>query len=110
MKLFAGLRMMRYMEAKHLPFVRSLVDFDIVIEIGYHEERGRPLSVKQLLARGIRSRTTVRRKLRSLIDQEIVFRITHAGDGRASLLGITDSARLRLDKYRTAVSTTLIAD
>jgi len=99
MKLFTGLKKIREFEKRHLPFVRSIVDFDIVIEIGYAEEQTRPLTVKQLFLLNISSRTTVRRKLAALIEQGIVIRRKHASDHRSSLLVISHSATTRLSKY-----------
>jgi DNA-binding MarR family transcriptional regulator len=100
MNLFAGLRRMRELERKHLPFVRSLAEFDIIIEIGFHEERGKPLTLKHLLTLGICARTTLRRKLNDLVEQGVVVRTRRENDGRASLLGISKSAFQRLDRYR----------
>ena len=77
MKLFTGLRKIREFEKLQLPFLKSVVDFDIVIEIGYAEEEGQPLTLKQLFLLNISSRTTVRRKLARLIEQGIVFRRKH---------------------------------
>ena len=92
MKLFTGLKKIREFERQQLPFLKSVVDFDIVIEIGYAEEQGQPLTLKQLFLLNIRSRTTVRRKLRRLIEQGIVMRRKHANDHRASLLTISASS------------------
>lgn len=99
MKLFTGLKKIREFERRHLPFVKSIVDFDIVIEIGYAEEQEQPLTVKQLFLLNISSRTTVRRKLAALIEQGIVNRRKHADDHRSSLLAISHSATTRLSKY-----------
>ncbi len=99
MKLFTGLKKIREFERLQLPFVKSVVDFDIVIEIGYAEEQEQPLTLKQLFLLNIRSRTTVRRKLRRLIDQGIVLRRKHAKDNRASLLTISASSVKLLGKY-----------
>ncbi len=99
MKLFTGLKKIREFERQQLPFLKSVVDFDIVIEIGYAEEQGQPLTLKQLFLLNIRSRTTVRRKLRRLIDQVIVLRRKHAKDNRASLLTISASTVRLLSKY-----------
>ncbi len=99
MKLFTGLKKIREFERQQLPFLKSVVDFDIVIEIGYAEEQGQPLTLKQLFLLNIRSRTTVRRKLRRLIDQVIVLRRKHAKDNRASLLTISASTVRLLGKY-----------
>jgi len=82
-----------------LPFLKSVADFDIVIEIGYAEEQGQRLTLKQLFLLNISSRTTVRRKLARLIEQGIVIRRKHANDHRANLLIISPSTLKLLSKY-----------
>lgn len=99
MKLFTGLREIRAFERLQLPFFKSLIDFDIVIEIGYLEEQGQPPTLKQLFLLNISSRTTVRRKLARLIEQGIVIRLKRASDHRASLLTISPSGVKLLGKY-----------
>ena len=99
MKLFTGLKKIREFERQQLPFLKSVVDFDIVIEIGYAEEQEQPLTLKQLFLLHISSRTTVRRKLARLIEQGIVIRRKHANDHRASLLPIPASSVKLLGKY-----------
>ena len=99
MKLFTGLKKIRAFEKLQLPFLKSVVDFDIVIEIGYAEEQGQPLTLKQLFLLNIRSRTTVRRKLTKLIEQGIVIRRKQAHDHRASLLIISPATLRLLGKY-----------
>jgi DNA-binding MarR family transcriptional regulator len=104
MKLFAGLKKIRDFERMQLPFLRSVYDFDIVIEIGYEEEHGRPISVKQLYLRNICSRGTVRRKLAKLIDDGIVIRRKQPSDRRASLLVISPMTLKLLGRYSGAIS------
>jgi DNA-binding MarR family transcriptional regulator len=99
MKLFTGLKKIREFERLQLPFLKSVVDFDIVIEIGYAEEQGQPLTLKQLFLQNISSRTTVRRKLGKLIEQGIVIRRKHVNDHRASLLIISPASLKLLSKY-----------
>jgi DNA-binding MarR family transcriptional regulator len=99
MKLFTGLKKIREFERLQLPFLKSIADFDIVIEIGYAEEQGQPLTLKQLLLLNICSRTTVRRKLARLIEQGIVIRRKQVNDHRASLLIISHSSVKLLAKY-----------
>jgi DNA-binding MarR family transcriptional regulator len=99
MKLFTGLKKIREFERRHLPFLKSVADFDIVIEIGYAEEQTQPLTVKQLFLLNISSRTTVRRKLAVLIEQGIVIRRKHPSDHRASLLIISHATVTRLSRY-----------
>src|SRR5687767_9881389 len=105
MKLFAGLRQIRAFERQQLPFLKSIVDFDIVIEIGYAEERGQPLTLKQLFLLIDSSRTTVRRKLAKLIAQGIVIRRKHADDHRSNLLIVAPSSVKLLGKYCGALTT-----
>lgn len=99
MKLFTGLKKIREFERRHLPFLRSIIDLDIVIEIGYAEEQGQPLTLKQLLLLNICSRTTLRRKLATLIEQGIIIRRKHPDDHRAGLLMIAPSGVKLLSKY-----------
>ena len=99
MKLFTGLKKLREFETRQLPFLRSLVDYDIVIEIGYAEEQGQPLTLKQLFLLNIRARSTVRRKLARLIEQGIVIRRKHVNDQRSSFLIISSSSIKLLSKY-----------
>jgi DNA-binding MarR family transcriptional regulator len=99
MKLFTGLKKIREFERQQLPFLRTVADFDIVIEIGYAEEQGQSLTLKQLFLLNISSRTTVRRKLARLIERGIVIRRKHADDHRASLLIISPATLKLLAKY-----------
>ena len=99
MKLFTGLKKIREYERQQLPFLKSVVDFDIVIEIGYAQEQGQPLTLKQLFLLNLRSRTTVRRKLAKLIELGIIVRRKHANDQRASLLIISPASIKMLIKY-----------
>ena len=99
MKLFTGLKKIREFERLQLPFLKSVVDFDIVIEIGYAEEQGETLTLKQLFLLNIRARSTVRRKLAKLIEQGIVIQRKHVNDHRSSLLIISPSSVKLLGKY-----------
>ena len=104
MKLFTGLKKIREFERLQLPFLKSIADFDIVIEIGYAEEQGQPLTLKQLVLLNMSSRTTVRRKLARLIEQGIVMRRKQANDHRASLLTISASSVKLLGKYGSTLT------
>lgn len=104
MQLFTGLKKIREFERLQLPFLKSVADFDIVIEIGYAEEQGQPLTLKQLFLLNLSSRTTVRRKLARLIEQGIVIRRKHANDNRANLLVISSSSVKLLGKYGSTVN------
>jgi len=99
MKLFAALRKIREYERAQLSFLRSIIDFDILIEIGYAEEENHPLTLKQILLLNLSSRTTVRRRLARLIEQGIVRRRKNKNDKRSSLLTVSASTLKQLAKY-----------
>ena len=104
MKLFAALKKIREFEKAQLPFLKSIVDFDILIEIGHAEEQERPLTLKKVLLLNLSSRTTVRRRLLRLIDQGIVRRREDANDRRSSLLTISSSHLKLLGKYGSVLT------
>lgn len=105
--LFAELRKLRELERKHLPFVRSLAEFDLIIEIGYHEERGTPLTYKHLLTLGFYGRSTLNRRLNGLMAQGVLSRQRSERDGRAVYLGVSKSALQRLLRYRVSIGALL---
>ena len=105
MKLFAGLRKIREYQRGQLPFVRSLVEWDLVIEIGYAEECGDPVTLKQLLLLNICSRNTMRRKLAHLIEQQIVLRQRNSHDRRANMLVISPGTLRQLTRYGQMLKT-----
>jgi len=98
-ELFAALKKMREFEKLQMPFIRSLVDFDIIIEIGYAQEVRKPLSPKPLFLLNISSVTTVRRRLAELTRQGIVKRRVDARDRRSDILSISSSGLKLLGKY-----------
>ena len=109
MKLFTGLKEIREYQRLQLHFFKSDVDFDIVIEIGYAEEQGQPLTLKQLLLLAVGSRATVRRKLATLIEQGIVVRRKHVKDHRAAFLVISPSSVKLLGKYGGTLSSIAVS-
>lgn len=99
MKLFAGLKKIREFEKLQLPFIKSFIDFDIIIEIGYAQEQKKVLTPKQLFLLKVGSVTTVRRRLAKLTEQGIVMRRTNTRDHRSDFLTISASSLRLLDKY-----------
>jgi DNA-binding MarR family transcriptional regulator len=99
MKLFAGLRKIREYQRGQLTFLKSLVEFDIIVEIGYAEECGDPITLKRLLLLNICSRTTMRRKLAQLIEQQVVHRHKNSRDRRASRLVVSIGTFRLLTRY-----------
>ena|SRR5258706_12506415 len=104
MKLFAALKKKREFERLHLPFFQSIIDFDILIEIGYAEEQKRPLTLKRLLLLNVSSRTTVSRRLARLVEQGIVTRRKNTDDQRSSFLTISSSSLKLFTKYGSVLT------
>jgi DNA-binding MarR family transcriptional regulator len=99
MKLFAALKKIREFERTQMPFLKSIVDFDILIEIGYAEEQQHPLTLKQILLMNLSSRTTVRRRLVTLIELGIIKSRKNANDQRSSILTISTPSLKLIGKY-----------
>jgi hypothetical protein len=105
MKLFTGLRKLREFQRVQLPFFRSILDYDIVIEIGYAEELGRPITLKRLFLLNISSASTVRRKLNNLVNEGIVIRRKTTNDQRTTALTVGPATIRALGKYSAAIAT-----
>jgi DNA-binding MarR family transcriptional regulator len=99
LKLFAGLKKKREFERQQLPFIASLIDFDIIIEIGYAQEQEETFTPKQLFLLNIASDSTVRRRLAKLTAQGIVNRTTNTNDHRSDILTLSLSSLKVLGKY-----------
>ena len=98
-KLFAALKAMREFEKLELPFIKSLIDFDIIIAVGCAQEDEEPLTPKALFLLKISSVTTVRRRLAKLTEQGIVTRRTDPNDRRSDILNISASSLKLFTRY-----------
>lgn len=83
----------------HLPGIKTCKDFDITIEIGFHQERGKPLSLKQLLLLNVASAATVRRHLARLIKAGTVIRRVSQDDHRSIHFTLSKTVTNSLDHY-----------
>jgi DNA-binding MarR family transcriptional regulator len=98
-QLFARLREKRQFERLQMPFIGSLLDFDIIIEIGYAQEQKEEITPKQLFLLKLGSVTTVRRRLAKLTARGIVARHANARDHRSEFLTLSASTLRVLEKY-----------
>jgi DNA-binding MarR family transcriptional regulator len=73
-----------------LPGLKTHKDFDIAIEIGYHECMGQPLTLKRLALLNIAAEATVRRHLDRLIKNHLVVKHSHPADQRAVYYTLSD--------------------
>lgn len=76
---------------KHLPFIASLEDYDILLAIGIAEEEGRPIGFKQLRLLNLASPSTLQRRLRKMMVAGAIRTESHR-DGRLSVYMLTDGA------------------
>jgi DNA-binding MarR family transcriptional regulator len=79
---FETIREKRAYERRVLPFLKTIVDFDIACEVGYHQLAGCPLTVKQLLLVSLAPPATVMRRLDRLCALGVVERRRSQRDGR----------------------------
>jgi hypothetical protein len=80
--VFTALHAARRFEKQHFGFLATAEDFDLVCEIGYHMERGTPLTMKQLLLLDIASSATLQRRLARLRRLNVVQQRKSDIDGR----------------------------
>lgn len=79
---FQALRDKRAFERHRLPFLKTVLDFDIVCEVAFHHFAGSPLTVKRLLLQNLAPTITVLRRLNRLCGLGIVARSRSLTDGR----------------------------
>ncbi|SRR5579885_2926600 len=99
MALFERLRALRAFKKKNLPFLETIEDFDLLLEIAYHQERGEPLTMKQVYLLGIASLATVQRRLRRLREAGAIHQVRSAQDGRTLELRITPRVLRIFSRY-----------
>lgn len=83
MRLFARLREGRLFMRAQMGALRKLEDFDIVLEIGFHQEQGTPLGMKDLYMLDLMSVATLQRRLRKLRRQGVIVHKRSSADARA---------------------------
>lgn len=99
MGVFKRLAAIREFEKKHLPFLETMEDVDLVIRIGAHEEKGRPIILKHLLLDGVASIATVQRRLRRLKRLGVIHQRRSRSDGRVVHLTISPRIRRIYNRY-----------
>ncbi|MBV9190235.1 MAG: hypothetical protein JOZ85_07115 [Betaproteobacteria bacterium] len=107
-RVFGKLKIVRAFRKRHLAFLETMVDYDLLLEIGYHQEEGRPLTIKQLHLLGICSVPTLQRRLRHLREAGAVLHERMSEDARA--VQVTLPARLLkiYDRYRETIRATFM--
>jgi DNA-binding MarR family transcriptional regulator len=97
LKTFRALKAAGEFRKRHLPFIRTFEDQELIREIGLGQAIGEPLSLKQLFLHGIASVATVQRRLARLRRLGVVEQIQSVDDKRVVKLTLSPSA---LRSYR----------
>jgi len=98
-QLFAILKKKRDFERAHLPFIASLLDFDLIVEIGYAQEQKKKITPKQLFLLKLGSVSSVRRRLTKLTVEGIVVRQPNSSDQRSEFLTLSAASVRVLERY-----------
>ncbi len=101
MGVFEKLRRIRAFERRRLRFLRTMEDFDVLCEIGLHQEQGRPLTMKELHRLHLESVPTMQRRLRRLRQFGAVVSRRTENDARAVELKIAPRALKLFNRYAT---------
>jgi hypothetical protein len=99
MNLFKKLKTIREFERAHMPHLRTHEDFDIVTEVGFHQEAAIPLTLKGLLLLNIASPATIQRRVCSLVESGVITRTRCPLDKRSIRLGISGPTRKLIERY-----------
>jgi DNA-binding MarR family transcriptional regulator len=97
--IFTRLHLLRDFEKQGLTDLRTLEDFAIVCAIGLHQERRRPLSLKDLYLLDISSHATITRRLNRLRSLGLVDAIRDDLDRRSVRLHLSGKMQAACASY-----------
>jgi DNA-binding MarR family transcriptional regulator len=89
MNIFSRMKKIREFQRTQLPNLRSIEDFDIVLEIGNSQESGQPMTPKRLALLGIAPSATVQRRLSRLVGLGVIRKRFSQQDGRMVELSVS---------------------
>lgn len=103
MGVFVRLRAGRLLQRRLLPLLETIEDFDLVMEIGYHQEIKAPLTPKALALLGIGASATLERRLRRLRQLGLVVERRSATDRRTVQLFLSPKVSKVYAQYAALV-------
>jgi DNA-binding MarR family transcriptional regulator len=109
MRLYEKLRALRGFEKQHLDFLGTVEDRHLIGEIGYHQAKGKPLTLKQLFLLDVGSIATVQRRLRRLKALGLVQQRRAASDLRTVGLTLSPKCVRILGQYDALLSSKPLA-
>lgn len=104
MTTFKRLKTIRMFEKQHMPHLRTHEDFDIVIEVGFHQDNGTPLTLKGLILLNISSPATIQRRICALVQNGVITRTRCPSDRRSLELGVSAQTRKLFERYVQTLS------
>jgi hypothetical protein len=102
--VFEYLHQLRTFERRHLPFIRTLEDMNMVFLIGLHQERGVPLTLKHMLSFDIGSAATLERRLARMKRLGIVIQARSELDRRNVELKLSPKTWRVFQRYGTMIA------
>lgn len=84
--------------ARHIETLGTREDFKILLEIAASQQKGTPLTLKQLLIDVNVPQSTLKRRLASLVRRRIVTKQMTANDHRVYCYNLSDKAQTILKK------------
>jgi DNA-binding MarR family transcriptional regulator len=93
MATFGKLHELRAFQRRQLPLLHSIEDLDVIVEIGYYQDLGRPLTLKRLFLQDIGSVATVQRRLSRLKRLGVIQQTRSARDKRNLELTLSPDVR-----------------
>jgi DNA-binding MarR family transcriptional regulator len=110
MGIFAALRENRAFRRRHMQFLQTPEDCDLILEIGFHQERGTPLTMKHLQLLGLASVPTLQRRLRHLRQAGAVVVKRSEADGRAVELMLSPKLLKTYARYIELIRSLQVAE
>ena len=101
MHIFEYIHQLRTFERKHLAFVETLEDLDIINLVGLHQEQGESLTLKHILAFNIGSVATIERRLARLKRLGIILQARSHIDKRNVELKLNPKINRVFQRYAT---------
>lgn len=100
---FLSKTLFREFERKHLGFIDSLEDLDLIWGIGYAQQSGHPLGLKELVLAEFGSPKTLQRRLDRLRDRGVIVHRQSLDDGRRIEFFLTTETMRRLEAYKAFI-------
>ena len=100
---FLSKALFREFERKHLNFISSLEDLDLIWAIGYAQNSGQAVCLKELVLAEFGAPKTLQRRLDRLRDQGVVLHRQCSADGRRIEFFLSEETIRCLEAYKAFI-------